>query len=187
MNSDKKIVNSNVQIQTSGTAESGPVKVNFSQSGGNISFNIRGLFAVLVSLITTMVPFALIVFQIIYLRRTEYSNSFNMQEKLQTYIFYGAVKVLTILFVTFIAHSFYIFIFNGNVISKYVVLILLFAGVLGSIFLVNKFIPGSAMSESTTRNLVESSLYAIIITMFSYLALDNSLCIYDSKRCEKKN
>lgn len=188
MNSNNKIIKGNLKVSGSGTAESGPVKVNFASNGGKISFNIRGLFAVFISLLTTLVPFSFIVMGIVYLRRTEYSDSFNMasSEKLQTYFFYGFIKVLAILFITFIAHSFYIFIFNGNVISKYVVLVLLFGAVLGSIFLVNKFVPGSSMGQSTTRNLVESSVYATIIVLFSLLSLDRSLCIYDSERCKKK-
>jgi len=189
MNSNKKVIDSQIAVGTksvSGSAEAGPVKLDLSQSGGKISFSLRGLFAVFVSLLTTLIPFTYIVMSMIYLRRTEFSDSFNMSENLQTYFFYGFMKVITILVITFIAHSFYIFVFNGNVILKYVTLGLLFVAVAGSMFLVNKLVPGSSMRNQNVRNIVESVLYGVLVVVFSLLSLDRSLCIYDSKRCELK-
>jgi hypothetical protein len=189
MNSNKTIVKSDINVSTkdsSGSVESGPVKIDLSQSGGKISFSIRGLFAVFISLLSTLIPFTFIIMSMIYLRRTEFSDSFNMTENLQTYFFYGFMKVITILVITFIAHSFYIFIFNGNVILKYITSALLFLGVFGAMFLVNKLVPGSSMKNQNVRNVVESVLYATLVVVFSLLSLDRSVCIYDSKRCELK-
>jgi magnesium-transporting ATPase (P-type) len=161
-----------------------PVDIDLNPVSGKVSFNVRGIYALIVSLIITFVPFVFILFAIKYLNHGASLGS-SSADPYSITPNQGYLKVISIFAVTFLGHAFYFFIFNMNSLAKYVVLTLLFFAVAIVNFIINKYVYYSIYKDDTLKIIIESVLYALFIVLLSLFSFDRALCIYDYKKCKE--